>query len=166
MIDNKKFIVAACMAFIGLGITFAQEGRQAIGFNLNYGTEVENLGIGVKYQYNITDELRIEPSFNYYFENDNRSMRDINVNAHYLFFMNRGLRLYPLFGFTYTNWHWDLGEANGYDISGNKRKFGVNLGGGAEFPLADEWALNFEIKYQLINKCDQCVFNVGVTYEF
>lgn len=46
---------------------FAQQGKQAIGGNLSYGTEIESVGIGLKYQYNITDQIRIEPSMNYFF---------------------------------------------------------------------------------------------------
>ena len=67
-----------------LSSTYAQKGRQAIGFGLSYGTEIESAGLGIKYQYNITNPLRIEPSFNYFFENDNVSMLDLNVNFHYL----------------------------------------------------------------------------------
>ena len=61
-----------------LSSTYAQKGRQAIGFGLSYGTEIESAGLGIKYQYNITNPLRIEPSFNYFFENDNVSMLDLN----------------------------------------------------------------------------------------
>ena len=58
----KKIIIAACMALLGCGSVFAQQGKQAIGGNLSYGTEIESVGIGLKYQYNITDQIRIEPS--------------------------------------------------------------------------------------------------------
>lgn len=37
-------------------------------WNLSYGTEIESVGIGLKYQYNITDQIRIEPSMNYFFK--------------------------------------------------------------------------------------------------
>ena len=60
----KKIIIAACMALLGCGSVFAQQGKQAIGGNLSYGTEIESVGIGLKYQYNITDQIRIEPSMN------------------------------------------------------------------------------------------------------
>ena len=81
----KKIIIAACMALLGCGSVFAQQGKQAIGGNLSYGTEIESVGIGLKYQYNITDQIRIEPSMNYFFKNDGLSMFDINANIHYLF---------------------------------------------------------------------------------
>ena len=112
----KKIIIAACMALLGCGSVFAQQGKQAIGGNLSYGTEIESVGIGLKYQYNITDQIRIEPSMNYFFKNDGLSMFDINANIHYLFPIASNISLYPLAGFTYTNWHLDLGKVGDYDV--------------------------------------------------
>lgn len=80
----KKIFIFLGLMFVMLSGTYAQKGRQAIGFGLSYGTEIESAGLGIKYQYNITNPLRIEPSFNYFFENDNVSMLDLNVNFHYL----------------------------------------------------------------------------------
>ena len=162
----KKINIAACMALLGCGSVFAQQGKQAIGGNLSYGTEIESVGIGLKYQYNITDQIRIEPSMNYFFKNDGLSMFDINANIHYLFPIASNISLYPLAGFTYTNWHLDLGKAGDYDVSGSDGKFGVNLGAGMEFDLDKNWSLNFDIKYQLISDLDQAVFNLGVAYNF
>jgi len=67
----KKIFIFLGLMFVMLSSTYAQKGRQAIGFGLSYGTEIESAGLGIKYQYNITNPLRIEPSFNYFFENDN-----------------------------------------------------------------------------------------------
>ena len=54
----KKLIVLFSMMFFIMGNTFAQKGIQAAGVHLTYGTEIESFGIGVKYQYNITDNTR------------------------------------------------------------------------------------------------------------
>lgn len=158
----KKLIILTSMLLMVVCSVSAQQGKQAIGFQLGYGTEIESLGVGVKYQYNILDALRLEPSVDYYFENDGLSMFDINLNAHYLLPIAKGARLYPVFGLTYTNWNWDLED--GYDL--NKDKFGVNLGAGAEFDLSASWMMNFEVKYQLISDWDQGVFNIGFAYKF
>ena len=53
---------------------------------------------------------------NYFFKNDGLSMFDINANIHYLFPIASNISLYPLAGFTYTNWHLDLGKAGDYDV--------------------------------------------------
>lgn len=96
----KKIFIFLGLMFVMLSSTYAQKGRQAIGFGLSYGTEIESAGLGIKYQYNITNPLRIEPSFNYFFENDNVSMLDLNVNFHYLCPVAQSVKLYPLFGLT------------------------------------------------------------------
>ena len=96
----KKIFIFLGLMFVMLSSTYAQKGRQAIGFGLSYGTEIESAGLGIKYQYNITNPLRIEPSFNYFFENDNVSMLDLNVNFHYLCPVAQSVKLYPPFGLT------------------------------------------------------------------
>ena len=156
----------ACWYYLYAVLMLNKANKHLAFFHLGYGTEIESVGIGVKYQYNILDALRLEPSVDYFFKNDGVDMFDFNVNAHYLFPVASGARLYPLFGLTYTNWHWDLGEIDGMDLSGNKGKFGANLGAGAEFDLNSQWMINFEIKYQIISDFDQGVFNIGVAYKF
>ena len=155
----KKLVVLFSMMFFIMGSAFAQKGIQAAGVHLSYGTEIESFGIGVKYQYNITDNIRLEPSMNYFFENNGVDMFDLNANAHYLFPMASNIRVYPLAGLTFSSW--DAGK--GID---NVTRLGVNLGGGAEFDIADNLMLNFELKYQFVSDLDQAVFIVGIAYMF
>ena len=65
----KKLFALLCVAALGIGSAFAQAGRIGLGGNLVYGTEVENVGIGAKFQVGITDNWRAETSFNYFFCN-------------------------------------------------------------------------------------------------
>lgn len=152
----KKLVVLFSMMFFIMGSAFAQKGIQAAGVHLSYGTEIESFGIGVKYQYNITDNIRLEPSMNYFFENNGVDMFDINANAHYLFPMASNIRVYPLAGLTFARW--DFGKV--------VTRLGVNVGGGAEMDITDNLMLNFELKYQVVSDLDQAVFNVGIAYMF
>ena len=111
----RKILIFLGLLFVMLSNIYAQKGRQAIGFGLSYGTEIESIGLGLKYQYNITNPIRLEPSLNYFIENDNVSMLDVNMNLHYLCPVGRSVKLYPLFGFTFSNWMFDLGD--GFDSS-------------------------------------------------
>lgn len=70
----KKLFILACMLVLFVCGAHAQQGKQAFGFHLGYGTEIESVGIGVKYQYNILDALRLEPSVDYFFKNDGVDM--------------------------------------------------------------------------------------------
>ena len=166
----KKLVLILCMFFACMGVSFAQQGIQSIGIHLSYGTEIENAGLGIKYQYNVTNNLRLEPSMEYFFKKDAVDMYDINMNIHYLIPIQEQVRFYPLAGLTYTNWNWDLGKTEiggaNLNVDASKSKFGANFGGGIEFDITNNFMLNFEAKYQLISDFDQAVVNFGVAYMF
>ena len=173
----KKLFVL--MSFIALGVSsvFAQKGEKAVGVNLGYGTEISNLGIGAKFQYGITDAIRAEASFNYFLKKDGANMWDVNVNAHYLFPIADKFKVYPLVGLTYANCKVDMGWSvegmSPEDIqdlietsSESEGRVGVNLGAGIQYDLSSKFAINFEVKYQLIKDFNQAVFGVGIAYKF
>ena len=160
----KKFIVLFSMMFFIRGSAFAQKGIQAAGVHLSYGTEIESFGIGIKYQYNITDNIRLEPSMNYFFENNGIDQFDINANAHYLFPMASNVRVYPLAGLTFARWSFP--QLIGGKFSNDATRLGINFGGGAEMDITDKLMLNFELKYQFVNDFDQAIFNLGIAYMF
>ena len=160
----KKLIVLFSMMFFIMGSAFAQKGIQAAGVHLSYGTEIESFGIGIKYQYNITDNIRLEPSMNYFFENNGIDQFDINANAHYLFPMASNVRIYPLAGLTFARWSFP--QLIGGKFSNDATRLGINFGGGAEMDITDKLMLNFELKYQLVNDFDQAIFNLGIAYMF
>ena len=152
----KKLIVLFSMMFFIMGSAFAQKGIQSAGVHLSYGTKIESFGIGIKYQYNITDNIRLEPSMNYSFANHGVDQFDLNTNVHYLFPMASNIRVYPLAGLTFTRW----------EKGGSITRLGVNAGGGAEMDITDKLMLNFELKYQFVSDLNQTMFNVGIAYMF
>ena len=160
----KKLIVLFSMMFFIMGSAFAQKGIQAAGVHLTYGTEIESFGIGVKYQYNITDNIRLEPSMNYFFENNGVDQFDLNANVHYLFPMASNVRVYPLAGLTFARWSFP--QLIGGKFSNDATRLGINFGGGAEMDITDKLMLNFELKYQFVNDFDQAIFNFGIAYMF
>lgn len=175
----KKLFVLMSFIALGMGTAFAQKGEKSVGINFGYGTEINNLGIGAKFQYGITDAIRTEASFDYFLKKDFVSMWDINLNVHYLFPITDKFKIYPLVGLTYTNWKLDGFDISyGFDdkeqsewdevsVGGSKTgKFGVNLGAGIEYPILDKLNINFEVKYQLISDFNQAVFAVGAAYKF
>lgn len=117
-------------------------------------------------------------------------MWDVNVNAHYLFPIADKFKVYPLVGLTYANCKVDMGwsvegmspediqdlidagiiedasEVTGETSSESEGRFGVNLGAGIQYDLSSKFAINFEVKYQLIKDFNQAVFGVGIAYKF
>lgn len=159
----KKILVFLVCLCACIATSYAQQGESALGVNLNYGNDT-NFGLGVKYRYNLSDHVRIEPAFNYYFKHDYISMWDLNANFHYLCPVAENVTVYPLAGIGYANatahlkdWGLD-NESDG--------KITVNLGAGADFQVSSSVKLNLELKYQIIDDFNQLVLSAGVVFAF
>jgi len=155
----KKFLAFALVVMMGVTSAMAQKGQMAIGGNLLYGTEINSIGLGAKFQYGILEHLRGEASFNYYFQNKGFHMWDLNANAHYLFDIAPKFRAYPLAGLTVVNKSYS-------DVDDSVTRFGLNLGGGCEYDLRPNVVLNAEFKYSIVSTIDQAVLSVGAVYKF
>lgn len=166
----KRLFLALVIAAVSI-CAFAQKGQKAVGVNLSYGSEIKNLGIGLKGQYNFTDALRSELSFDYFLKKDGVTFWDANLNLHYLFELSERAKVYPLAGITYghTSVKWD--DADYYDVhvnggSASDGKIGFNAGGGIQYDISDNLFVNAELKYQYIDHFDQLVVSVGLGYKF
>lgn len=159
----KRMAMVVVMALSTVFLFAQEKGDMGVGVNLSYGTKsgFSNFGIGAKFQYNIIDNLRIEPSATYFLKKDNVSMYDINANVHYLFGISGSFRLYPLAGVCLLGTSVDWGGE-----SASASDFGFNLGGGAEYMLTETFSLNFEIKYQIVSDWNRPVFSIGAAYKF
>ncbi len=136
----KKFFILFVLAIVFVSTSFAQKGEKSIGLNLGYNTTTENTGIGARFQYNIAEWTRIAPSFNYYFENNDHSGMEANLDLHYVFPSELKM-LYSIVGLNYSNI-----DSNGHTDSG----FGVNIGAGLQIPISRQINLGAEYKKALI----------------
>lgn len=161
----KKLVLLVCAAVMSLSAS-AQAGDKALGAQLVFGSETNNIGLGVKGQYYFTDQLRGEASVDYFFKNKGVSMWDINANVHYLFDVANKVKVYPLAGLGYTNWSYKYEYAGAPVVEGSDGRLAVNLGGGAEYELTKNLNVNAEAKYQIISNYNQLVLGVGVAYKF
>ena len=99
----KKLTLLIVCLIAGMATAAAQsQGDKALGLNLNYASET-SFGLGGKFQYNLTNHVRIEPEFNYYFKHDHVSFWDLGVNFHYLFPVAADVAIYPAVGLGYAN---------------------------------------------------------------
>jgi len=160
----KKILTLVCLLMLGVGIGKAQvhQGQSAAGIQMLYGTEIDNLGLGIRYQYGILDQLRAEVGFNYFFERKHRQWLDVNLNAHYLLGVwNQQLFLYPLAGLNYS-----MTKYKGDGQSDEENHVGLNVGAGAEFEINEHFGVNLEYRHTIIRKVDQGVFGIGLNYKF
>ena len=161
----KKLLLLVCAAVMSLSAS-AQAGDKALGAQLVFGSETNNIGLGVKGQYYFTDQLRGEASVDYFFKSKGVSMWDINANVHYLFDVANKVKVYPLAGLGYTNWSYKYEFPGLPVVEGSDGRLAVNLGGGAEYELTKDLSVNAELKYQIISNYNQLVLGVGVACKF
>lgn len=161
----KKLLLLVCAAVMSLSAS-AQAGDKALGAQLVFGSETNNIGLGVKGQYYFTDQLRGEASVDYFFKNKGVSMWDINANVHYLIDVADKFKVYPLAGLGYTNWSYKYEFPGLPVVEGSDGRLAVNLGGGAEYELTKDLSVNAELKYQIISNYNQLVLGVGVACKF
>lgn len=157
-------VAAMCVAVTSTTQVQAQEkGDMAVGvqFALGTGDSFTNMGLGAKFQWNVINRLRIEPSFNYFFKKDLVSMWDINANVHYQFPVGAKINLYPLAGLSVLGT-----KASVLGFSASDTEFGVNVGGGVDFKLSEKLILNVEPKYKISGAWSRFIVSAGVAYKF
>lgn len=163
----KKLFATLLVAVIGVSAVAQEKGDVAVGANISYGTEISSPGIGVKGQYNLTDAVRGEASFDYFLENSGMKMFDVCLNLHYLFSAGEKVSVYPLAGLSVTNFTAKY-EYQEYDYSDSlsTTKLGVNLGGGVQYAVNEKVNIGLELKYQIISGFDQFILAAGFAYKF
>ena len=171
----KKFLFVMCAMLVSVG-AFAQKGEKNVGAYVLYGTNMKNIGIGVKYLQNFTEAIRLEAVGDYYLKTDGFTMFDVNVNGHYLFPLSDKVTSYPLVGINFTSWKnsydfedyglgdYYYGDYSGYDTDVKDSSIGLNFGGGIQYQLTDKLRIGAELKYQTISGFNTTVIGAGITY--
>jgi outer membrane protein X len=172
---KKTFFILA-LSLVSLGMFAQQEqGEMAIGLRGNFGIDgfLRNMpGVGVQFNYGLTEQIRLAPSFDYFFEDHGFSAWMLNADVHYLFNVAPRVNVFPLAGLTLlgTRMSWDDGWGD-YD-NGNGSStytdthFGVNLGGGVDYLLNDRFTIGLQLKYSLISNFNQFLPSVNVMWRF
>lgn len=171
----KKVLIIAILAMSGV-CAFAQKGEKSAGINLNFGTTAKNVGLGAKFQYGITDAIRIEPSLTYYFGGS--GMLDITANAHYVFNIVPKFNVYPLVGIGFDMCRYETMDFGDWlenflmeeDFETKHETdvcFKFNFGAGAEYDITSRIALGLELRYEVITGgYSQFVAGIGAKYKF
>lgn len=189
----KKVILAVMLAIVSSICAFAQKGVSAVGINAGVGIGVgfeakdyNNILLGLKYQYSLTDHLRLEAVFNYgiglrvsyeadyldtgYYTHFDTKMDVLTygVNAHWIVNPGSALEFYPILGLGVGTHKYKV-DQEGYSSSLSFTGFMYNVGAGAEYYFSNKFALGMEVKFQSIVKdfnYNQIPINLGLTYKF
>lgn len=161
----KKLLLAVAVLFT-IQFVYSQEETRIGGF-LAYGTEIENLGIGVNAEFPIIENLTISPSFIYYFPKEEFGVKlnwfEVNANANYYFVTNDNLGFYGLAGLNYSSIKVSYDDSFFGSGSASDGRIGLNLGAGANFELGGSIVPFAEVKYVIIDG-GQLVIGAGVRF--
>ena len=160
----KRILTLLCIALVGTAFGFSQKkGQFGIGLNLGVAPSLEkdlsvnNFGIGLKVQYNITNPIRVEVGGDYWFRNNLNDMADVYANVNYLFGIGSKIKIYPLVGVGFAKY----GEKNIH-----QKGVMVNVGAGGEYSITNHFSAGLEIKYQYIKNFQRLPISLGATYRF
>jgi outer membrane protein X len=145
------------LAFMVCIMAAVDSSAQKIGVMLGYGTEVEDLGIGVNGEFNINDRVSISPSFIYWFV-ENASVWEFNANVNYYFTKAGSADFYGLAGINMFSAKADFEGAE------RNSEVGLNLGAGANFNVGKSWEPFTELKF-VIGDFDQLGIFFGVKFK-
>ncbi len=167
----KKLLLTlfACASFI-YSSAQDQQGLFSVAANINYGTEIESLGFGLRGQYGFDEHTRGVLEYKYFIDRHNLSVWEWNADLHYVFGSSDELLFYPIGGLKFSRWTYDSsrGSINGNDdkLKFSDNRIGLNLGVGAQFSIGEKTFVQPEIKYELVKNYSQFVFGVGFGYQF
>ncbi len=169
---KRKLFFTLLLLFWG-SITYTQA-QVALGGGLVYGSEVESLGIDLRATFDLDENWRIAPYFDYYFvDDDDNFFRDrtdihvwtINVDANYVFDINNDLLgLYALAGLNLTTVKVDFNDGPLDDDDRSETDLGINLGMGLDFNL-NKLTPFVELKYSFADNVDQTVLSFGLKFD-
>ena len=187
----KKALIVMCMTALFCSHGYAQQkGDMAAGINLGVapclesGVKVTNFGIGAKFQYNVTNPIRLEADLDYWFKDKGMDMFDISANVQYLFHLGNKINVYPFAGIGYARvgggvtFDFDDDYYYSYrsyetratvdfdDISTSLNRFLFNVGVGAEYEITNKISAGVELKYQYLKNFSRFPITIGATYHF
>lgn len=158
----KKIILTLILALASVASMMAAKGDFAGAAQFSYASKYEQFAIGAQVQYEILDNLRIATVYNHYFENDDVTADNLNLNLHYLIYPASSVTIYPIAGLAWTNFSTDLVTGGSDDTS----KFGANLGCGVEYHITPTVSFFTEELFQAMSDHNQSVTNMGVKLRF
>ena len=180
---RKIAIVTIALATMSAAAN-AQTGEKTVGVYLALaaGEAITNIGIGGKFQYNVSDPIRLEGSMSYFLPRKSTktsmyldfwtggvytqllettvSMWDLSANAHYLFIASDEYTVYPLLGLSILG-----ATVKVYDEKRTETSVGLNLGGGMDFEISENVIINGELMYR-IGAWSRFIVGAGIVFKF
>lgn len=170
----KKLFIALCITLAGFAANAQESGAMGLGVNLGVSPILEdgaptNFEIGAKFQYGLTNTVRLQADLDYAFKADYIDVLTLSANAHFLIPVADKVRLYPLAGIGYGRVGFSSGldfDGGHFNLSEHWNRFLFNVGLGGEYDFATNLSVNLEFKYQYMKDFNRLPILLGLTYHF
>ncbi len=154
----KKLLLVSIVALLGVFSINAEKGEKAFGAQFSYASKHSMVGLGLNFQYEFINNVRVEPEFIYYFKSDGVNVFNFNLNFNYLIRTSNRFAIYPLAGFSYARITPEFGDG--------VNRFGANVGVGAEYTINNHFSFYVEERFQILKDMNQSVTCLGCKYKF
>lgn len=175
----KKLFMTVFLVFTSITM-YAEQGEIWIGLTGNAGlnSNYKNYGPGLKMQYELINNVRVEASASYFFKTSYAASSDItiwdaNLNLHFVF-RTGDLGFYPIVGGSLVNKMYDdvmlsfnesqTSQWGLFENRQNESKMALNAGAGLEYKITPKLKVNGEFKMQIMQNNNRPVVSVGVAY--
>jgi len=155
--------------FLGLllavSLTLPREASSQIkyGGGVFYGTYLGNLGLNLRAEMNITEDLALVPKIDVSLPNFHSGtfLNGVTVHGHYYIEAVEGLKVYPIAGLTLKSYL----DFDRYGINRVYHGFAINPSGGAGgiFQLDEGFSVFAELRYE-IGRYHQFMSTAGVLF--
>ncbi len=172
---TRKLVMVTCLMAV---MMFSQKAKAqtTIGAGLVYGTQIKSAGINAVGQFFVKDNIAIAPSFTYYFPKKlvgdfSLKWYEINADVNYYFNAGGNIKPYGLGGINVSivsiptfNFGGLFGGGGVGSGSTSVSRFGINLGGGADFDMGSGVTPFAQLKYTT-SYTGQLAIEAGVRFK-
>ncbi len=155
----KKTVLLAILAITTIFGLRAEQGDMSVGMQFSYASKNSMIGLGLNYEIEVYQNLRLAPEFIYYFENKDLSDFNVNLNLQYLIRTSSSFAIYPMAGFSYVNFKEHVTNTS-------ESRYGANVGIGAEYTITPRFKFYTEQRFHIIKHYNESVTCLGLRYTF
>lgn len=165
---QKALFIAITFLFLNLGAN----AQINAGLGLDHGSAVDEFGLDLRIGYQFNEQFNVVGDFSMFFVDDdgryvkNRYWNEFNINIHYYYLVSdESFSPYSLIGLNTTFWGTRFEDQPGLgDLENSDSEIGLNLGGGVDFNLNENFKPFFEVKYLMTDKFNQGEITFGLKY--
>jgi len=148
--------------FVGTLVSFGAEAQTRLGAGLAWGSDVDDLGLGINGEFFVKDNISINPGIILYFE-DNGAFQDrdwweLNINGNFYFASEGSVDFYGVGGINLTT-----RSIKSQGERDSDTELGINLGIGANFNTNGSLIPYTQLKY-IAGNYDQAVLFFGIKF--